>query len=65
MKTILLMVAGAIGLYFTARRFNITSVEDVKQLITKLVGDLNLSEMVNVDKIKSMLTMEEEELVTV
>jgi hypothetical protein len=64
MKKIVLMALGAVALYQVAKRNGINSFGDLKDKFKSFIGDLNLRELVNVDKLKTMVGLGEEELAT-
>ena len=64
MKNIVLMALGAAVLYQVAKRNGINSFGDLRDKFLGFIEDLNLRELVNVDKLKTMVGLGEEELAT-
>jgi hypothetical protein len=56
MKKIVLLAIGAIGLYQVAKKYNITSWEDLKGLVMPFLKDLNLKDLLTSSAKERMAT---------
>jgi hypothetical protein len=55
MRNLVLMVAGAVGLYEAAKRFGLIKEDKIKDYVNGVLDNLHVKELLNVDKLKEMV----------